>query len=362
MHSESPFRPCVIRAELDAAVQRVLDSGQFILGADCAAFEQEFARYVEAEFAVGTGNGFDALALGLRAMDIGPGDEVIVPAATYIATWLAVSHVGARPVPVDVSPTTYHIDPAHIHAALTGRTRAILPVHLYGQPADLDPILHIAARHDLWVLEDAAQAHGARYKGRRIGAHGDLVAWSFYPTKNLGAFGDGGALTTDNPQLAERLRELRNYGSTAKNVHARQGVNSRLDEIQAAVLRVKLAHLDRWNERRRALALRYTSALNETGLVLPQIADYAEPVWHQYPVLSARRNALQEHLSRAGVPTLIHYPLPPHLQDAYRDLGFARGAFPVSEQLHAQELSLPMNPHLSDAEVDSVCATVRSFR
>jgi dTDP-4-amino-4,6-dideoxygalactose transaminase len=362
MKLDNPFTPRELRAELDAALRRVLDNGQFILGAECAAFEREFAQYVGAEFTVGTGNGFDALALGLRAMGIGPGDEVIVPAATYVATWLAVSQVGARPVPVDVSSTTYNIDPARIRAALTDRTRAILPVHLYGQPADLDPILQIAAERDLWVLEDAAQAHGARYKGKHVGAHGDLAAWSFYPTKNLGAFGDAGALTTDNPQLAERLRELRNYGSTAKNVHARHGVNSRLDEVQAAVLRVKLAHLDRWNERRRALARRYTSALHDAGLVLPQVADFAEPVWHQYAVLCPQRDALRDHLSRAGVPTLIHYPLPPHLQDAYRDLGFARGAFPISERLHAEELSLPIGPHLSDAEVDSVCATIRSFR
>ena len=246
-----------IKPEIDAAMQRVLDSGWYILGPEVEAFEAEWAAYCGSAHAVGLANGLDALILALRALDVGPGDEVIVPSNTYIATWLAVSAVGARPVPVEPDPATHNIDPARIAAALTDRTTAILPVHLYGQPADLDPIMAIARAHGLAVVEDAAQAHGASYKGRRIGAHGDIVCWSFYPGKNLGALGDAGAITTDNPDLAERIRVLRNYGSRVKYVNEVQGANSRLDPLQAAVLRVKLGHLDAWTERRRALAAHY---------------------------------------------------------------------------------------------------------
>lgn len=332
--------------EIDAAVARVLASGWFIGGEEVAAFEAEYARHVEAAHCIGVGNGLDALILALRACGIGPGDEVIVPSNTYIATWLAVSAVGATPVPVEPDPETYNIDPDRIEAAITDRTRAILPVHLYGQPADLDPILDIARRHDLRVIEDAAQAHGARYKGRRIGAHGDAVCWSFYPVKNLGAFGDGGAVTTNDADLAERIRVLGNYGSSRKYVFEVKGMNSRLDPVQAAVLRVKLGHLDAWNDRRRAIAARYGAALVDTRLVQPQVPDWAEPVWHLYVIRSRDRDRLQRRLTEASIETLIHYPIPPHQQGAYRELGYEPQAFPLAHVLAEQVLSLPMGPHL----------------
>ena len=291
------------------------------------AFEAEYATYCGAAHCVGVANGLDALHLALRAMDVGPGDEVIVPSNTYIATWLAVSQCGATPVPVEPDERTFNIDPARIEAAITPRTRVLLPVHLYGQPANMDEILAIARKHGLKVLEDGAQAHGARYKGQRLGAHGDAVAWSFYPGKNLGAMGDGGAVTTNDPQLADRLRVLRNYGSRVKYVNEVQGYNSRLDPLQAAILRVKLAHLDEWNERRRAIAARYQSGLAGCGLALPHVPEWAEPVWHLYVVQHPQRDALQQALNDAGVGTLIHYPIPPHRQQAYADAGWGRAPF-----------------------------------
>ena len=269
-----------LRAEIDAAIARVVDSGWYVLGPEVEAFEAEYAAWCEARHAVSVANGLDALHLALRALDVGPGDEVIVPSNTYIATWLAVSQCGARPVPVEPLDASYNLDPARIEAALTPRTKLILPVHLYGQPADLDPILQLARKHGLRVLEDGAQAHGARYKGRRLGSHGDAVAWSFYPGKNLGALGDGGAVTTNDAELAERIRVLRNYGSRVKYVNELRGFNSRLDPLQAAVLRVKLAHLDDWNARRKAIATQYLVGLADCGLVLPQVPAFADPVWH----------------------------------------------------------------------------------
>ncbi|WP_306120535.1 MULTISPECIES: DegT/DnrJ/EryC1/StrS family aminotransferase [unclassified Roseitalea] len=335
-----------LQPEIDAAVARVLDSGCYIGGEDVAGFEAEWAAYCSAAHCVGTGNGLDALILSLRACGIGPGDGVIVPSNTYIATWLAVSAVGATLQPVETDPATHNIDPARIAAAVTPETRAIMPVHLYGQPADLDPILEIARAHDLRVIEDAAQAHGARYKGRRIGAHGDAVCWSFYPGKNLGAMGDAGAVTTDDPEIAARVRRLGNYGSDRKYVNVERGVNSRLDPLQAAILRVKLAHLDEWTERRRALAAAYAEALEGTGLTLPQVPKWAEPAWHLYVVRSPERDALQARLTEAGVGTLIHYPIPPHMQEAYADLGLAPDSLPMAKQLAGEVLSLPMGPHL----------------
>ncbi|WP_417729617.1 DegT/DnrJ/EryC1/StrS family aminotransferase [Roseovarius sp.] len=336
-----------LKPEIDAAVQRVLESGWYILGPEVEAFEAEWAAYCEAKHGVGLANGLDALTLALRALDIGPGDEVIVPSNTYIATWLAVTKVGATPVPVEPDPATYNIDPARIEAAVTPRTRAVLPVHLYGQPADMDHILNIARRHDLRVIEDGAQAHGARYKGRRIGAHGDIVCWSFYPGKNLGALGDAGAITTNNPALAQRVAVLRNYGSSRKYVNDEQGVNSRLDPIQAAVLRVKLAHLATWTERRRAIASVYSENLQGTDLILPQVPNWAEPVWHLYVVRHGEREALQAKLNEQGIGTLIHYPIPPHMQDAYSNLAMPPEAFPLARDLATHVLSLPMGPHLS---------------
>ena len=347
-----------LKDEIDAAVARVLDSGWYILGPEVEAFEEEWAAFCQAGHAVGVANGLDALTLALRALEIGAGDEVIVPSNTFIATWLAVTAVGATPVPVEPNPATHNIDPRLVEAAITGRTRAILPVHLYGQPVDLDPLLEIARRRGLSIIEDAAQAHGARYKGVRIGAHGDVVCWSFYPGKNLGAMGDGGAVTTDRPDLAERVRLLRNYGSHAKYVNDEKGVNSRLDPIQAGILRAKLPYLEPWTERRRKIAASYSERLQKSGLMLPEVPDWAEPVWHLYVVRSAERDALQKRLAEAGIGTLIHYPIQPHRQTAYAELGLAEGMFPIAERLAREVLSLPIGPHLDFAVAESVCSTV----
>jgi dTDP-4-amino-4,6-dideoxygalactose transaminase len=343
-----------IQAELESAVLASLRSGWYIGGQDVEAFEQEFAAFTETRHCVGVANGLDALRLSLIAMGIGTGDEVIVPSNTYIATWLAVSQCGAIPVPVEPVEFTYNLDPGKVEAAITPRTKAILPVHLYGQPADLDPIIAIAHKHGLRILEDAAQAHGARYKGKRIGGHGDVVAWSFYPSKNLGALGDAGAITTNAPEIADRIRVLRNYGSRVKYVNEVKGWNSRLDPVQAAVLRVKLRHLDEWNARRTTIAARYTAELAGTGLVLPEVPAWAEPIWHQYVVQYAERDGLQKTLQEAGIGTQIHYPIPPHLQMAYRDAGYARGRFPIAESMANRLLSLPMGPQLQLKDVDVV--------
>lgn len=345
-----------LKPEIDAAIARVLDSGWYILGPEVEAFEEEWAAYCEAGHAVGVGNGLDALTLALRALDIGPGDEVIVPSNTYIATWLAVSAVGATPVPVEPDPATYNIDPTRIAAVITPRTRALLPVHLYGQPADLDPILAIADQYNLAVVEDAAQAHGARYKGNRIGSHGDVVCWSFYPGKNLGALGDAGAITTNRGDLADRIRMLRNYGSREKYVNEVQGMNSRLDPIQAAVLRVKLKVLDEWNTRRCRIAALYTQELAGTPLRLPHTPEWAKPVWHLYVIRSSERDALQERLSAAGIGTLIHYPIPPHRQEAFP--GQVSSELPLAESIAAEILSLPIGAHLSDTHAEAAVAAL----
>jgi dTDP-4-amino-4,6-dideoxygalactose transaminase len=302
----------------------------------------------------------DALRLALIAMEIGPGDEVIVPSNTFIATWLAVSQCGATPVPVEPLESTCNLDPDRIEAGITKRTKAVIPVHLYGQPADLDPILSIARAHGLFVLEDAAQAHGAQYKGRRIGGHGDAAAWSFYPGKNLGALGDAGAVTTNNAQLAERIRMLRNYGSEIKYVHPMRGFNSRLDPVQAAALTVKLRHLDQWNDRRKAIAARYRQGLSGTSLQLPDVPAWADPAWHLYVVRHPRRDKLQSFLRDKEIGTQIHYPIPPHLQGAYRDHGRKEGQLPVAERMAETVLSLPMGPQMGEASVDAVIAAVRA--
>ena len=343
-----------LKPEIDAAVARVLDSGWYILGPEVEAFESEYAEYCQATYCVGLADGLDALHLGLKAMGVGPGDEVIVPSNTYIATWLAVSQCGAVPVPVEPVERTYNINPELIEAAITTRTKVILPVHLYGQPCDMDPILAIAKKHDLKVLEDGAQAHGAEYKGRKIGAHGDIVTWSFYPGKNLGALGDGGAITTNNAELADKIRVLRNYGSRIKYVNEVQGCNSRLDPIHAAVLRVKLKYLDAWNARRAALAEQYLQGLQGADLDLPFVPEWAKPAWHLFVVRSKQRDMLQKHLEQNGVGSLIHYPIPPHLQQAYADAGYSQGAFPLAEAMADEVLSLPMGPQLSLDEVNAV--------
>jgi len=335
-----------LRPALDAAYQRVVASDRFILGTEVEAFEKEFAAYCEAEHCVGVGNGLDALFLVLRAIGVGPGDEVLVPSNTYIATWLAVSQVGATPVPVEPDPATFNIDPSRIEVSITPRTRAIIPVHLYGQPADMDPIVEIARKHRLKVIEDAAQAHGARYKTRRVGGLGDAAGFSFYPGKNLGALGDAGAVVTRDAALADRVRALRNYGSRVKYHNDFKGHNSRLDELQAAFLREKLRVLDRWNDLRRRVASRYLEALAGSGLGLPGVSDRVEPVWHLFVVRSSSRDALQRHLSDSHISTLIHYPVPPHLQGAYAELGLGSASLPISEKIHREVLSLPMGPHL----------------
>ena len=347
-----------LQSEIEAAVLASLRSGWYIGGHDVEVFEQEFAQYTEAQHCIGVANGLDALHLALLAMDVGPGDEVIVPSNTYIATWLAVSQCGATPVPVEPVESTYNIDVSRIEAAITKRTRVIIPVHLYGQPADMDPVLAIARKYGLRVLEDAAQAHGARYKGRRIGGHGDAVAWSFYPGKNLGALGDAGAVTTNNPDIAERIGVLRNYGSRVKYVNEVQGYNSRLDPVQAVALRVKLKYLDEWNTRRAEKAARYTTELSGRDVILPNIPDWAEPVWHLYVVQSAKRDTLQKTLAEAGIGTMIHYPIPPHLQQAYAAAGFSSGQFPIAERMANRLLSLPIGPHLNSDQQGSVLQAI----
>ncbi|GLQ50563.1 DegT/DnrJ/EryC1/StrS family aminotransferase [Dyella flava] len=350
-----------LREELDAAVNRVVSSGWYILGQEVEAFEQAFADYCGAGHCIGTANGLDALHLALRAMDVGPGDEVIVPSNTYIATWLSVSQCGATPIPVEPIATTYNLDPERIEAAITARTKVILPVHLYGQPADMDAILAVARKYGLRVLEDAAQAHGARYKGRRVGAHGDVVAWSFYPGKNLGALGDAGGVTTDSAELADRIRVLRNYGSRVKYVNESQGYNSRLDPIHAAVLQVKLKHLDAWNARRAALAQRYIRELADTGLTLPEVPSWAEPSWHLFVVAHPQREALQRQLDKAGVGSLIHYPIPPHKQEAYGGEQDGVDRFPLASRMANEVLSLPLGPHLQMSQATFVAESIRRW-
>ncbi|WP_058616773.1 DegT/DnrJ/EryC1/StrS family aminotransferase [Tepidimonas taiwanensis] len=348
-----------LKAEIDAAVARVLESGWYILGEEVDAFEVEYATYCGARHCVGVASGLDALHLALHAMGVGPGDEVIVPANTYIATWLAVSQCGARPVPVEPDPQTHNIDPQRIEAAITQRTKVLLPVHLYGQPADLDAIIAIARRYELRVLEDAAQAHGARYKGKRIGAHADAIAWSFYPGKNLGAVGDAGAVTTNDDALAERLRVLRNYGSRVKYVNEVRGWNSRLDPLQAAILRVKLAHLDEWNTRRASIAAYYLQALSETDLVLPHVPRWADPVWHLFVVRHPLRDVVQKRLKEDGIQTLIHYPIPPHRQLAFADLELISEPLLTASRLADEVLSLPIGPHISFEQAEQVVVAMQ---
>ncbi len=350
-----------LKQQLDEAIARVVSSGWFIGSSEVEQFEADYASYCGCAHTVGVANGLDALHLALRAMAVGPGDEVIVPSNTYIATWLAVSQCGATPVPVEPDASSFNIDPKLIEAAITARTKVILPVHLYGQPADMDPILAIARNYGLRVLEDGAQAHGARYKGQRLGGHGDAVAWSFYPGKNLGAMGDGGAVTTNDAQLADRIRVLRNYGSRVKYVNEVQGYNSRLDPLQAAILRVKLAHLDAWNARRSTIAQRYQQGLANCGLALPQVPDWAEPAWHLYAVQHPQRDALQTSLTANGVATLIHYPIPPHLQQAYSTTAWNKAGFPLAERMANEALSLPMGPHLLNDQVEEVIKHVSSL-
>ncbi len=348
-----------IRAEISDAVARVIDSGWYVLGDEVATFEEEYAAFCNASHCISVANGLDALHLALRAMNVGIGDEVIVPSNTYIATWLAVSQCGATPVPVEPDPQTFNINPALVESAITYRTKVIIPVHLYGQSADMHSILQIAGRHNLRVLDDAAQAHGARYKGLRIGAIGDVTAWSFYPGKNLGALGDGGAITTNNATLADELRALRNYGSRKKYINDTLGWNSRLDAIQAAVLRVKLRHLEGWNSRRVAIAAGYLTELADSALTLPLVPSWSDPVWHLFVVRSSNRDALQQRLAASGIDTLIHYPVPPHRQKAYAGLGIENDAFPVANQMSDEVLSLPIGPHMTEHQLAHVVSSIK---
>jgi dTDP-4-amino-4,6-dideoxygalactose transaminase len=350
-----------LQSELTAAYQRVIHSDTLILGDEVRTFEQEFAAYCDARFCIGVANGLDALYLVLKALHIGQGHEVIVPSNTYIATWLAVSHAGATPVPVEPDERTFNIDPLRIEKAITASTRAIIPVHLYGQPSDMDSINAIAKTFGLKVIEDAAQAHGARYKGRRVGALGHAAAFSFYPGKNLGALGDGGAIVTNDEELADRARVLRNYGSRQKYHNEVRGYNSRLDELQAAFLRVKLRVLDKWNERRCAVAHWYLQGLSSLDLMLPNIPDWANPVWHLFVVRCPRREKFQRYLTENGIGNMVHYPIPPHLQPAYAELNYRPGAFPISELIHREVISLPMWPQLTRTDVDRVTAVCAAF-
>jgi len=346
---------------LKSAFDRVLHSGWYILGQEGKAFEQEFAIYCGVKHCIGVGNGLEALHLILKAMGIGPGDEVIVPANTYIATWLAVTYAGATPVPVEPDARTYNIDPTRIEEVITPRTRAILPVHLYGQPADMDPIIEIALRHGLKVIEDAAQAHGALYKGKRTGNLGDAAGFSFYPGKNLGALGDGGGVTTNDDILADKIRSLRNYGSHKKYFNEFKGFNSRLDELQAAFLRAKLLNLDDCNEKRKTIAARYLQGLSiKPGLILPFVPEWAESVWHLFVVRTANRDGLQQYLKEQGIETLIHYPIPPHKQAAYAE--WNNRSYPITEKIHKAILSLPMGPTMDESDVQKVISACNNWQ
>lgn len=348
--------------ELREALSAVIARGDFVLGRDVGAFEEEFAAFCGVPYAIGLDSGTSALELILRAYNIGPGDEVITAANTFIATTFAISYTGATPILVDIDPDTCNIDPARIEAAITGRTRAIMPVYLYGQPADMGPILDVARRYGLLVIEDACQAHGALYRGRRAGSLGHAAAFSFYPAKNLGALGDGGMAVTKDPEIAHSIRMLRDYGQRAKYQHVMLGYNRRLDTLQAAVLRVKLRYLDAWNEARRSHAGRYNELLAQVPHVaLPGVLDGATPVYHLYVIRADRRDALRAALQEKGIATGIHYPIPIHLQEAYRDLGYPAGSFPITERYAGQVLSLPMYAELPSAAIGAVAACIREF-
>lgn len=345
-----------IKNEIKGPIDKVIQSGAFILGEDVGLFEKEFSRYCDMKYGVGVNSGTDALFLACLACGIGEGDEVIVTPYTYIATTLAISMAGARPLFVDIDEKTYNIDISKIERAITDKTKAILPVHLYGHPVDIDPLMTIAKKYNLKVIEDCAQAHGALYKNKKVGSFGDASCFSFYPTKNLGAFGDGGMVLTNSEEIKERLVLLRDYGRKTRYEHILKGYNSRLDTLQAAILRIKLRHLDEWNEKRRNNASLYTKLFKEKALdvVLPYEADYARHVYHLYAIRVKDREKVMKKLVDKGVRTLIHYPIPIHLQEAYKDLGYKKGDFPVSERCCDEILSLPMYPELTEEEIKYV--------
>ncbi|MBY0292316.1 MAG: DegT/DnrJ/EryC1/StrS family aminotransferase [Alphaproteobacteria bacterium] len=350
-----------LKSELTEAFHKVMNSGWYILGEETSKFENEFSSFCGVRHCIGVGNGLDALHLILKAYDIGEGDEVIVPSNTFIATWLAVSYVGAKIIPVEPNEKTYNIDPQNIESAITSKTKAIIPVHLYGQPADMDEINAIAKKYGLWVIEDAAQAHGAFYKDKRTGSLGHVAGFSFYPGKNLGAYGDAGAITTNDDVLAEKIRALRNYGSKVKYTHQIKGFNSRLDELQAALLRVKLRYLDEWNERRTAIATHYLAGISNVNILLPHVEKNVTPVWHLFVVRTRNRDALQSYLKSENIDSLIHYPIPPHLQQAYADMKCPSGSFPISERIHNEVLSLPMGPHMDMIGLQKIICAMNGF-
>src|SRR5438874_701510 len=369
MHSKQPQVPFVdlaaqfrtIEGEINEATSRVIQQTDFILGREVSLFEEEFAAFCEAKYAVGVDSGTSALELALRAFDIGPGDEVITAANSFIASALAISHVGATPILVDVDPNTYTVDVSAIERVITPRTKAVLPVHLYGRPADMDQIRQLANKHGLVIIEDACQAHGTRYKGKRAGSLGHAAAFSFYPGKNLGAYGDGGAVVTNDLGVARRLEMLRNYGQKEKYQHLFRGYNRRLDTLQAAVLRVKLKYLEKWNAARRRNAALYHRFLDGCNVVLPREVGGAESVWHLYVIRAEQRDALKEHLIGRGINAGIHYPIPIHVQPAYLDLGYKKGDFPVTESCAHQVLSLPMYAEISQDQIEYVAKTIRDF-
>src|SRR5579872_3469117 len=347
-----------IKAEIDAAVSGVLESCQFVLGHEVANFEQEFAAYCGASECIGLNSGTSALHLALLAAGVGPGDEVITVPFTFVASVAAVLYAGARPVLVDIDPRSFTMDPAAIESAITPRTKVILPVHLYGQTANMDPILEIARRHNLIVIEDAAQAHGAKYKGRPTGSIGDIGCFSFYPAKNLGAYGEGGAVTTNNPNYAKQIRRLRDWGQEGKYRHVLRGFNYRMEGFQGAILRVKLRHLEKWTERRRAIAQTYNQLLSDMNVETPAEMPWARHVYHVYSVRSKERDALQAALLAEGIQTAVHYALPAHLQPAYADLGYSKGDLPESEKAAEEVLALPVYPELTDAQVRLVAQAI----
>ncbi len=351
-----------IQEELNNVSHCVLESGRYILGEEVDAFEREYANYCGVRHCIGVGNGLDALHLILRGYGIGEGDDVIVPANTFIATWLAVSHSGASPNPVDPDPCTFNIDPRKIEAAITENTRAIVPVHLYGRPADMEAILAVAHAHGLKVIEDAAQAHGAYYKDKKAGSLGDAAAFSFYPSKNLGAYGDAGAIVTDDDELAGIIRLLRNYGSQEKYQNDAKGFNSRLDPLQAAFLRIKLNHLDEWNARRKVIAEKYSLELNcLADITLPKPCAGQESVWHLYVIRTKKRDELIRYLDQCGIGALIHYSGPPHLSRAYAEMGYRKGCFPITEEMAMTIVSLPIGPHMAGDMVKFVIDSLKKY-
>lgn len=357
------FKP--MEKELDAqlreAFERVYSASWYIEGGEDEAFEKEFASFCDRKYCIGVGNGLDALMLALKALGVGEDDEVIVPSNTYIATALAVTYVGATPIFVEPDIRTFNINPAMIEERISSKTKAIMPVHLYGQPCDMDPIMDIAKKYNLYVIEDCAQAHGATYKGKQIGTFGDAAGFSFYPGKNLGALGDAGATVTDDKNLADKIRALGNYGSDYKYHHILKGNNSRLDELQAAFLSAKLPHLKRMNNARKRIAERYLKGITNDQIILPFVPEYADPVWHIFGIRCSRREELENYLNESGVSTNKHYPIPMHLQECYKDLGFKKGDFPVAEEISQTELSLPMYYGMTDEEIEYVIEKINNF-